>query len=144
MDREDYTIEMMGYIDGELDEARRKRFEEKLAGDPELAAEYEKYARLTELTGSLTLQEPSDLEWQDFWNVLYNRLEHRTGWVLLLIGALMVAIYGVREIIITQEIRPLLKVGILCMIAGFTFLVVSICRAKQRLKKVDRYRGVHR
>lgn len=144
MEREDYTIEMMAYLDGELDEGRRRRFEEKLASDPALAAELAKYERLSDLTGAMHFDEPSDLEWQDFWNGLYNRLERRTGWILLLVGALFIAVYGIRELIITPEIRPLLKVGILLMLTGFGFLVVSVYRGKQRIKKVDRYHGVHR
>ena len=144
MEREDYLIEMMGYLDGELDEDRRRRFERKLAEDPELAAELARYRRLQDLTGSLQFKEPSDLEWQDFWNGLYNRLEHKAGWIFLVVGALLLAVYGIEEVISSPEIRPLLKIAILSLVAGFALLLTSVYRAKQRLKKVDRYRGVRR
>jgi len=144
MERDDYRIEMMGYLDGELDDERRRRFERKLADDPSLAAELARYRRLTDLTDAVRFEEPSDLEWQDFWNGLYNRLEHRTGWIFVLVGAVLVAAYGIRELILTPEIRPLLKVGILSMLAGFALLLGSVWRAKRRLADVDRYRRIRR
>ncbi len=144
MDRDDYLIEMMGYVDGELDDERRRRFEEKLASDPELAAELSRYQRMSELTGAMEFQEPTDLEWQDFWNRLYNCLERKTAWILLVLGAVLVTAYGVRELIVSPEIRPLLKSGVLLMLAGFAVLFVSVYRGKAHITKVDRYRRVRR
>jgi len=144
MEREDYAIEMMGYLDGELDEEHRRRFEEKLAADPELAAELARYRRLNELTGAMQFREPSDLEWQHFWNRLYNRLERRAGWIFVIAGAALVLAYGVKELIMTPRIQPLLKTGALLMLVGFALLFWSVYRGKRRIWKVDRYRGVRR
>ena len=144
MEPDDYRIEMMGYLDGELDENRRRRFERKLAEDPSLAAELARFRRIADLTDAVEFEEPTDLEWQDFWNGLYNRLERRTGWIFVIVGTLLVTAYGIREVILTPEIRPLLKAGILSTLAGFSLLQASVWRSKRRLADVDRYRKVRR
>ena len=64
----DYKDLMMGYLDNELSDEQRNRFEEHLAGCPECAGELKEFQKLKAITDEVTLVEPEDRIWQDYWN----------------------------------------------------------------------------
>jgi len=47
----DYKDLLMGYLDNELSDEQRQRFEEHLAGCPECASELEEFRKLKTITG---------------------------------------------------------------------------------------------
>jgi anti-sigma factor RsiW len=135
---------MMSYLDGELDEEARREFEAKIARHPELAREVEKYRRLQEITDAVRFEEPSDVEWREFWNGFYNRCERRGGWLLVAIGAVLVSAYAIYDVLVDPGIAILLRAGILALVLGFLALFLSVFRGWLRVRKFDRYRRIRR
>ena len=145
---DDYKELLMGYLDNELSDEQRNRFEEHLAGCPECADELEQFRKLKAITDEVTLVEPEDKLWQDYWAGVYNRIERGIGWIVFSVAAIILTIYGgfrlIEDIIKDNTIGMLLKVGLLALIVGLAILLVSVLRERIYFWKKDRYRNVRR
>jgi predicted anti-sigma-YlaC factor YlaD len=144
----DYKDIMMGYLDNELSNEQRRQFEEHLTGCSECKAELKEFRKLKAITDEVTLVEPEDKIWQDYWSGVYNRIERRVGWIVFSISAILLAIYGgfklIEEIITDSSVGMLLKAGLLVLIAGLAILLVSVSRERLHFWQKDRYRNVRR
>jgi predicted anti-sigma-YlaC factor YlaD len=145
---DDYKELLMGYLDNELTDEQRNQFEEHLAGCPECADELEQFKKLKAITDEVTLVEPEDKLWQDYWAGVYNRVERGIGWIVFSVAGLILTIYGgfrlVEDIIKDKTIGMLLKVGLLALITGLAILLVSVLRERIYFWSKDRYRNVRR
>ena len=144
----DYKDLMMGYLDNELSEEQIKQFEEHLAGCPECAGELKEFQKLKAITDEVTLVDPEDRIWQDYWSGIYNRIERSIGWVIFSVSAILLAIYGgfklIETIITDATTGLLLKIGLLALIVGLAILFVSVLRERIYFWSKDRYRNVRR
>jgi predicted anti-sigma-YlaC factor YlaD len=144
----DYKDLLMGYLDNELSDEQRNRFEEHLAGCPECAGELKEFQKLKAITDEVTLVEPEDRIWQDYWTGVYNRIERSIGWLIFSVAAILLAIYGgfrlIETIITDATVGMLLKLGLLALIVGLAILFVSALRERMYFWSKDRYRNVRR
>ena len=143
-----YKKLMMGYLDNELELEQKKAFEEHLASCPECKSELEEFKRLKQITDEVSLVEPEDKIWEQYWSNIYNRIERGTGWILFSLAAILLLIYGgfkaIEEIIKDPTVDIILKAGLLALIAGLAILLVSVLREKLYFRKKDRYKDVRR
>ncbi len=144
----DYKDLLMGYLDNELSDEQRQRFEEHLAGCGECASELEEFKKLKAITDEVTLVEPEDRMWREYWGSIYNRIERGVGWIIFSIAGILLVIYGgfkiIEELIKDPTIGMLLKIGLLALIAGIAILFVSVLRERLYFWKKDRYKDVRR
>lgn len=144
----DYKDLMMGYLDNELTSEQRRRFEEHLTGCSECAEQLKQFRKLKAITDEVTLFEPEDRIWQDYWSGVYNRLERGVGWIVFSVAAILLAIYGgfklIEEIIKDPSVGTLLKLGLLALILGLAILLVSVLRERIYFWSKDRYRNIRR
>ena len=144
----DYKDLMMGYLDDELSDEQRRRLEAHLAGCPECAGELKEFKRLKAITDEVTLIEPEDRLWQDYWGGVYNRIERGVGWTVFSVAAILLTIYGgfraIEEIIKDPNVELIFKLGLLALIAGLAILFVSVLRERIYFWKRDRYKDVRR
>ena len=144
----DYKDLMMAYLDNELDDERTQAFEQHLAECPECSKEMKEFEKLKQLTDNVTLVEPEDRIWQQYWSNVYNRIERSLGWILFSVAAILLTIYGgfrlIEEIIKDQTVGTLLKAGLLVLIAGLAILFVSVLRERIYFWNKDRYKDVRR
>ena len=143
-----YKDLMMGYLDNELTDEQRRQFEEHLAGCPECAGELKEFRKLKAITDEVTLVEPEDRIWQDYWDGVYNRIERSVGWIVFSVAAILLTIYGgfklIEDIIKDATIGMLLKAGLLALIVGLAVLFVSVLRERLYFWQRDRYKDVRR
>ncbi len=144
----DYKDLMMGYLDNELSDEQRRQFEEHLAGCSECKDELEEFRKLKAITDEVTLVEPEDRIWQDYWDGIYNRIERSVGWIVFSVAAILLIIYGgfkaIEEMIKDPDIETILKVGLLALIVGLAILFVSVLRERLYFWQRDRYKNVRR
>ena len=144
----DYKDLMMGYLDNELSDEQRRQFEEHLAGCPECAGELEEFKRLKAITDEVTLVEPEERIWQEYWDGIYNRIERGVGWVVFSVAAILLLIYGgfkaIEDLVKNSEVEIVFKAGLLVLIAGLAILFVSVLRERLYFWKKDRYKDVRR
>jgi predicted anti-sigma-YlaC factor YlaD len=144
----DYRDLMMGYLDGELSSEQRRRFEEHLAGCPDCAGELNEFRKLKAITDEVTLVEPEDRMWQDYWGGIYNRIERGIGWILFSVAAILLVIYGgfkaIEAIMNDPSVQLLLKVALGVLVLGLAILFVSVLRERLYFWRRDRYKDVRR
>ncbi|MHC4510675.1 MAG: anti-sigma factor family protein [Planctomycetota bacterium] len=144
----DYKDLLMGYLDNELNDEQRRRFEEHLSGCPECAGELEEFKRLKAITDEVTLVEPEERMWQDYWGGIYNRIERGLGWIVFSVAAILLTIYGgfkaIEEIIRDPKVELIFKAGLLVLLVGLAILFVSVLRERIYFWKRDRYKDVRR
>ena len=145
---QDYKDLMMAYLDNELDAEQRRAFEQHLASCAVCSRELEEFKKLKQLTDNVTLVEPEDRIWQQYWGGIYNRIERNLGWILFSVAAILMTIYGgfklIEEIIKDQTVGVLLKVALLALIGGLAILFVSVLRERVYFWSKDRYKDVRR
>ena len=145
---QDHKDLMMAYLDDELDEPQRKAFEEHLASCPACAREMKEFTKLKQVTDSVTLVEPEDRLWEQYWGGVYNRIERNIGWTLFSVAGILLAIYAgfkaIEDLVRDPAVGLLLKVGLLVLIAGLAILFVSILRERIYFWSKDRYKDVRR
>lgn len=143
-----YKSLMMGYLDNELDSEQKQTLEEHLASCSECSAELEEFKHLKEITDDVTLAEPEDRIWQQYWGGIYNRIERGLGWILFSVAAILLMVYGgfrmIEELIKDPTVDIILKAGLLVLIAGLAILFVSVLRERLYFRKKDRYKDVRR
>jgi predicted anti-sigma-YlaC factor YlaD len=138
----------MGCLDDELEAAERKVLEEHLATCPQCSKELEEFRKLKEVTEGVTLVEPEDRLWQEYWGSIYNRMERGIGWILFSVAGILLVIYGgfkaIEHLIKDPSVGFMLKAALLALIAGMAVLFVSVLRERLYFWKKDRYRDVRR
>ncbi|MGQ0613965.1 MAG: anti-sigma factor family protein [Planctomycetaceae bacterium] len=134
-----------GYLDGELDDAQRARVEQALGQDASLRGELEAMRRLGALLEGGRGEQRGDAELAAFWGGVYNRLERRVGWILLLCGLGALSVGGLVLFITQPSLGWWVKGPALAAGAGALILLGSVWRERQRTVPHDRYaREVHR
>lgn len=145
---QDHKDLMMAYLDDELNDEQKRAFEAHLASCGDCARDLEEFKKLKQMTDGVTLTEPEDRVWDEYWSGLYNRIERGTGWILFSVAAIALLIYGgfelVETIIEDRTVSILAKVGVLALIGGLAILFVSVLRERVYFWGRDRYRNVRR
>ncbi|MFC1783667.1 anti-sigma factor family protein [Planctomycetota bacterium] len=143
-----YKDLMMGYVDNELKAEEKRRFEEHIAACSECAAELQEFKKLKQITEGVTLAEPEDRLWQQYWQGAYNRMERGIGWILLGVSGIALIIYGgfkiIEELVKDPSVGIILKVALIALLASLAVLFVSVLRERLFFWRHDRYRDVRR
>jgi len=136
---------LSGYLDDELDEEGRSLLENHLATCSGCKDDLESMTELLVVSGDMELDMPPDDVWDDFSEKVYNRLERRTGWMLLIVGTVALGLVGLYYLVTTDWASPPVKTTVELLLAGLLILFVSVLRQRLFVRKSDRYsRNVHR
>ncbi len=139
---------LAGYVDGELTEEERIRFEEALASDPSLRAELDEFRKLKEVTSMMNYADLPLEVWDTYWESIYRKLERGIGWVVFSLSAIGLLFFGAWQLLSelwTDPAAPLwIKLGVTGVAAGSSILLVSYGRERFFAFKRDRYSEVQR
>ena len=139
---------MMAALDGEIEAAERQELEALMAEDEALRKEWDEMGRIRELTRGVAYPEPPPEVWGRFWGSVYNRIERGVAWVLVSLGAAVLATWGlwhfVEDLLRDMDVPLVIKLAILALIAGGAILFFSVVREKLFTRRHDRYREVQR
>ncbi len=142
---EDYVINLIcKVVDGTATPEEQKIMYELKEKDSEVQAEFDAQKKVAETFGFVGLPELDDSLRQQFISGVYNKLERKTGWILLIIGIVFVFGYGLYEFITKPDINSVYQIGITGIIIGFGLLFCSVLRIRVKLRKHDKYKGVIR
>lgn len=145
---EDYKDLMMGYLDEELSAEQIRRFEEHLRTCKQCNSQLQEFRQLKAITDQMTLIEPEDRLWQQYWDGIYNRVERSIGWIIFSVAAILLTIYGgfkaIEALITDPTVGLLLKAAMLALLLGLAILFVSVLRERIFFWSKDRYRNVRR
>jgi hypothetical protein len=138
----------MKYIDNEATPEEASELMAQLEKDLDLKQEFEKMQQIKRQTQQMTVDPLPEIKWQDYWKMLYNRIERGFAWILISIGAIIWGIFAIWEliqgIVNDQTISPILKFGLFALLSGAFILLVSVVREKIWLRKYDKYKEIQR
>jgi hypothetical protein len=139
---------LSAYVDGELEPEEKARVEAHLATSPDSQAEVARLRQLREVTEAMILREAPAEEWEIFWLNIYNRVERGLGWLVLTLGAVVVAGYSLYQFVLSLTEAPdlpwYLKGGIFAVCLGVLVLLVSVIRERIFVRRRTRYKDVIR
>ena len=145
---DEYKDLMMGYLDEELSAEQKSRIEEHLTTCKQCAAQLQEFRQLKAITDQVTLVEPEDRLWQQYWDGIYNRIERGVGWIIFSVAAILLTIYGgfkaIEAIIKDPTVEITLKIALLALLVGLAILFVSVLRERLYFWQKDRYKDVRR
>ncbi len=136
---------MSGYLDDELDDADTERLEGHLETCADCRREFEEMTLIVSGASTLSVEDPPEEVWDEFLENVYNRIERRTGWYLVILGALMVIGWTVYFLVLTDILSAIAKIIVVLILVGLALLFSSVMRQRLHHRKTDRYsRDVHR
>lgn len=133
----------MAYVDHELGESERTRFEARMAQEPQLAREVMELKRLVLISRTATPAEPIAHEWARLARSPLHRSLRAAATSLLLCGALAALIFGAYQLWISQWNLGLRVAGLLVG-AGLILSLWAAWRARRRTQAYDPYRSIQR
>ena len=143
-----YKEMLMGYLDGELSDDQSREIEKHLNECTGCSEELGQFRKLKEITDDISLNEPEDRVFEQYWSSVYNRTERRIGWILLSVSGMVLAIclgfMAIEAIARDHTISIVLKSGLLVFYASLVILFFSVLREKLYFRKKDRYKDVRR
>lgn len=144
--QDEFEVLLSGYLDGELDDVQRARFEMLVDELPSRRQEVESMRKLMVGTTALFAEaRPPEEVWDTFLDDVYNRAERRFGWIVLVLGAAALSIFGMYHFVTEPWGSALLKTLVATPCIGLAILFVSILRNRLHTLRTDRYeREVHR
>lgn len=143
-----HELLMMKKIDGEISPEEAKELQQYLEAHPDHIDELDNFKKLKEETGEMRKQILPEIAWDAYWANLYNRMERGISWILISVGAIIVAGFGLYEMINSllgdTDMPVFLKFGILALMLGGIILLISVVREKLMNRKHDKYKEIQR
>ncbi len=134
---------MMAYLDGELSAEERRDFERLLDEHPEWRAEYNRLRPVVEVPRRLRLRPPDPALWDNYWEEIDGRLQRRFGWIVALVGSVLLILYGFIKVLAYAQ-NDVVRAGILLVAAGLLILFFTALRGRLLELPRDRYRRIRR
>jgi predicted anti-sigma-YlaC factor YlaD len=136
---------MSGYLDDELDDEDIKRMKGHLESCAACRQELNEMTLVVSAADTLSVEVPSEEEWDGFLDGVYNRIERKTAWFLIVLAIVMAVGWAVHVFILTPIVSLQVKIMIEVFLVGLALLFSSVMRQRSLQKKTDRYsRDVHK
>ncbi len=148
MSCEKYKDMLMGFLDNELSYEDKQQLEEHLGDCASCTTELEDFKRIKSITDNLSLFQPEDKIFSQYWSSIYNRIERSVGWILLSISGMLLIFYAgykmVEDILKDPDVAIIFKIAMIGFIAAIAVLLISVLREKLNFRKKDRYKDVRK
>jgi hypothetical protein len=133
--------ELMRYLDGEVGPEERSRIEGAVDGSTELRRELTVFKAMKDDLQTLKLTDGS--QHGSVWDTVNRQLTRPFGWVLLIVGSLVWAAYGL-YMYLTSPIFLLERMATSAIVIGVLLLFASVIGERYREWLTDPYRDIQR
>jgi len=133
--------ELMRYLDGEVGPEERSRIERSVEDSTELRRELTVYKAMKDDLQTLKLGPGGSNG--SVWNAVNRQLTRPLGWVLLIVGSLVWAAYGV-YVYLTSPHFLWEKMATSAVVIGILLLFASVIWERYRIWLTDPYRDIQR
>lgn len=137
---EENEVLISGYLDGELGEEEARKLEAHLEECSVCRREYHAMKQLVVgTTRAMKMESPPKEIWDTFLDGIFNRMERKTGWFLLIAGSAILSFYGIYVFYSDPWGSALVKILITVPCTGLLLLFISVLRQRLRIARTDRY-----
>jgi len=133
--------DLMRYLDGELPASDVSKFDSALADSTELQRELALYRGLKQNLQNISFAPV--LTGRSIWDRVNARLARPFGWLFLVAGAALWAVYG-GYIYLQSSINAWEKLATSAVISGLMILFATVAWERYRAWQIDPYKDVHR
>jgi hypothetical protein len=133
--------ELMRYLDGEVGPEERNRIDRAVEGSTELRRELAVYRAMKEDLQTLKLSGGGRNG--SIWNAVSRQLARPMGWILLVSGALLWAVYGVYTFL-TSPSYLWQKLATSAVVIGVLLLFASVIWERYKVWLTDPYKDIQR
>ena len=133
--------EMMRYLDGEVGPEERSRIERSVESSTELRRELAVYKAMKDDLQTLRLNGGGRNG--SIWNAVNRQLTRPLGWILLIVGSLVWATYGI-YLYLTSEAFLFEKLATSGIGIGILLLLASVIWERYRVWLTDPYKDIRR
>jgi len=133
---------LSGYLDGELTQGDRQRVELHLENCAKCQTAYDDLAKLKTAVGKLSFDEMPEQDWRNVMNNVAVKASRGTGWVLYVVGLLVICGYAAFAFFSDDTVPALIKSGIAAAVVGLVLLFVSVLRERMVDRRTDKYEDV--
>lgn len=134
----------MRYIDGEMSPEERLEFERHLEGCEACTTAIEGFRELQSLTGRVKMKDQTDEFWEQYTKSLYRRLERKTAWILIIVGAVLLVGYEIYRAVVSFGAITFEKAALVLFALGAVMLLVSVVRERIHQLRGDKYSKIDR
>ncbi|MFC2082387.1 hypothetical protein ACFLR4_00875 [Bacteroidota bacterium] len=135
-------------LNNELSAEEEIEFAGLLEENEDLQNEYNEQKKVKEVLKKMTLTNPSKEMWDRYWMNVYNRIERKFAWLVILIGSTMLlgfaALQVIEKLFADTQTPAIIKYGMFILVFGFLILIFSVIREKFSASKKDKYKEIQR
>jgi ferric-dicitrate binding protein FerR (iron transport regulator) len=142
--RDENKIQMMAYLDGEMDSEQRREFETRLMASSELQKELRQFQKLQGLLQRVRVPEPKPELWDEWPRQKPEKYIRLCGWIMLILGALIFLGTGGYLLWADERIHLGMKTGLTLASTGIAVLLAGVIRRRRLECKTDRYKEILR
>lgn len=139
MSVDDHERDCMRYLDGEMSDAERRRFDAHLRSCESCRNLCRDFSRLKEVTDTMKIADLPRTVWDGYWDRIHNRIERRIAWFVFIVGLIMLNGYWIYQAVTDPGLRSFLGLALVFTIGGFAVLFLSVLREKLTVNKSDPY-----
>ena len=137
-----FQSEGMKLLDGEITPEEKQAYEAHVKGCEDCSGELRDIGRIVEFSNEVELKEPDEEYWTNYWDVIFRRLERRSGFVLLIAGLICVTALGLFKAVTSPEFLTVKGLSIAVLLLGLVVIFLSVLRERYHESKSDPYKGV--
>ena len=130
---------LMAFIDGEISEEDKKDLQAHLDGCYSCRKDKEQFEKLNRLFKEKPFADIPNHEWCNYHTSIMSRLERKIGWLLLIIGLILITGFSLVKFILEPKISPIIKYGTLAVLIGLVILLIAVVRERLTFYKYDKY-----
>lgn len=135
---------LSGYVDAQLTQQQRQMVHVHLADCPACRDEVKSLQRIREDLQMMRVPDPSADQMEKLARGLFERGFSGLGWFLGIVGAAILIGYAVYEFLTEPAADAVVKVAVMCVLAGCVFLLGGKAAERTREYRSDRYKDVQR
>jgi len=141
---DEHGMQLMAYLDGEMSPDERVHFERVLMQTPELQEDLAQFRRLQSLVQRVRIPEPKPELWDECPRHIPQKLLRGIGWILFMLGAVLVAVTSEYLLWSSNGMPWGLKAGITLMVLGLGVLLGAVILRRRKESRTDRYKEIVR
>ncbi len=131
-------------LDGSISPDGERSLAEHLSSCGECRQAMNELGSVERLTGMMKIRDPQDDFWEVYWKKLFRRFERKTGWLLMIAGAVLIVLYALWKGVTDFGEITFMKVVMIVVAIGFLLLLISVIRERVHQYKSDRYKDIER
>ena len=134
--------QLSGFIDGELTQQERQLVTLHCEVCADCRENFERLRALRERIGNAGLSETGEDKWRETMDDPTVQLTRGIGWLLFIVGLLVIAGIGLVGFLFSDDISVGVKLLMLMIYGGLATLLFSVLRQRLIERKTDKYKDV--